>query len=76
MYTVCTMYLHGWNMYVLGCVNLTYLPHEYGISLTFTINGFVLINQTISGMILYKSALSSKVYYVSTCKSSLVKHYR
>ncbi|CAH1797251.1 unnamed protein product [Owenia fusiformis] len=31
-----------------GCVNLTYLPDQYGISFTFSIDGRVLYNETIS----------------------------
>ncbi|XP_054720157.1 uncharacterized protein LOC129229805 [Uloborus diversus] len=31
-----------------GCVNLTYLPKEYGISFTMTIDNLVIYNETIS----------------------------
>ncbi|GIY48108.1 DUF4773 domain-containing protein [Caerostris darwini] len=31
-----------------GCVNLTYLPNEYGISFTMTIDNLTIYNETIS----------------------------
>ncbi|XP_013389938.1 uncharacterized protein LOC106158476 [Lingula anatina] len=31
-----------------GCVNVSYLPDQYGISLTFSLNGHVYVNETIS----------------------------
>ncbi|XP_076322514.1 uncharacterized protein LOC143231760 isoform X2 [Tachypleus tridentatus] len=31
-----------------GCVNLTYLPKEYGISFTVTIDNYTVFNETIS----------------------------
>jgi hypothetical protein len=36
-------------MSFLGCVNLTYLPDEYGISLTFTLDGKVIFKAKVSG---------------------------
>lgn len=34
-----------------GCVNITYLPKEYGISFTMTVDNLTIYNETISGKI-------------------------
>lgn len=34
---------------MIGCVNVTYLPDQYGISLTLSLGNKVYINETISG---------------------------
>jgi hypothetical protein len=31
------------------CVNVSYLPSDYGLSLTVTLDGKVYINETVSG---------------------------
>jgi len=36
-------------VYIEVCVNVSYLPDQYGFSLVLTLNHVVLINETISG---------------------------
>ena len=31
------------------CMNASYLPRDYGISVTLTVNGLAIINETLSG---------------------------
>ena len=35
------------------CSNFSYLPNDYGISLTITYNDYTLFNETISGNVYY-----------------------
>ncbi|ELU02864.1 hypothetical protein CAPTEDRAFT_210699 [Capitella teleta] len=46
----CCLHLHLPTIHVndTGCSNVTYLPNEYGISVTFDIDGHVIINETLS----------------------------
>ncbi len=46
-----------------GCVNITYLPNEYGMSLTFTLDGKVLYKETISGQLNYYIKLYLDTYF-------------
>lgn len=39
----------GYIFHFAGCVNLTYLPDEYGVSFTFSIDNKTIFNETISG---------------------------
>ena len=32
-----------------GCVNISYLPQEYGVDLSFSINGYVFYEEKFSG---------------------------
>ena len=44
-----------------GCLNLTYISSDYGIELTFDLDGKVLYNNTMSGKVLKCLNKSSKV---------------
>jgi len=35
--------------YVKGCVNVSYLPDQWGFSVVFALNNVVLFNKTVSG---------------------------
>ncbi|VDI00578.1 Hypothetical predicted protein [Mytilus galloprovincialis] len=55
------------------CVNMTYLPTEYGISLTLTIDGRALINETVSAK--NPPALCAELPYTKKIASLCLKFF-